>query len=104
VRRLGEGDIKKFSVEVRRDPVLVVKSVELDRMTEKLQDRYFEGPIGQMALSVQTGEDGKFKSANLYNRRTGMGMLEIPLEAQYLAIKKVIDEEQARLAKEKLIR
>lgn len=100
MRRVGEGDIRKFSVTVENRPVLIVKSVEKDAITDKLNDRYFEGPILSMAMSVQTLPDGKFGSAHLYNRRTGEGLLEIPQEAHYLEIKKAIEEAQAKLAKE----
>lgn len=100
MRRIGEGDIRRFSAEVRNDPVLVVRSVELDRITGKMQDRYFEAPIFNLNLSMIAKPDGSFESAHLYNRRTGEGLLEIPQEAQYLAIKKIVDGEQARLAKE----
>lgn len=98
MREVGEGDIKKFTVGVRNDPKLVVLSVERDRMTDKDNERYFQCDVRTASISVTRDEKGAFKSANIYNRKTGEGLLSIPTEHHYLVIKKVLEEEQAKLA------
>jgi len=104
VREIGEGDIKKFTVGIRNDPKLVVLSVERDRMTDKDNERYFECDVRNAEISMVRDESGAFKSASIYNRKTGQGLLSIPTEYHYLAIKKALDEEQAKLVKEPRIR
>lgn len=100
MREVGEGDIKKFTVRIRNDPKLVVLSVERDRLLDRDNERYFECDARTATISVTHDDKGAFKSAHIYNRKTGEGLLSIPTEHHYLAIKKVLDEEQGRLAKD----
>lgn len=94
-----EGDVLKFGVEVRWDPVLVVKSVERDRFTGKELPRYCEFPIKRVWVTEpKRDENGRFESAVVGDRKTGMGYLTITDEEHYRLIKAKIEDVQKKLA------